>query len=73
MGYKICTPGVQHFLGYEMVKWGIVPQNGVRLAALFVTYLRGHLCQKIGRLCLKNGRLCQKNGRLCQVTDNSRF
>jgi hypothetical protein len=34
MGYKICTPRVQHFLGYEMAKWGIVPQNGVRLAAL---------------------------------------
>ena len=23
-GYKICTPGVQNFLGYEMSKWGTV-------------------------------------------------
>ena len=34
MGYKICTPGVQNFLGYKMAKWGTVPQNGVRLATL---------------------------------------
>ncbi len=30
----MCTPGVQNFLGCKMMKWGIVPQNGVRLAAL---------------------------------------
>jgi len=34
MGYKICTPGVQNFLGYRIVKWGTVPRNGVQLAAL---------------------------------------
>jgi hypothetical protein len=34
MGYKICTPGVQVFLGYEKAKWGIVPPNGVHMAAL---------------------------------------
>ncbi len=26
--------GVQNFLGYKMMKWGTVPQNGVRLAPL---------------------------------------
>jgi hypothetical protein len=30
----MCIPGVQNFLGYKMVKWGTVPQNGVRLAPL---------------------------------------
>jgi hypothetical protein len=34
MGYKMCTPGVQIFLGYEKAKWGIVPPNGVHMAAL---------------------------------------
>jgi hypothetical protein len=35
MGYKMCTPGVQVFLEYEKAKWGIVPPNGVHMAALF--------------------------------------
>jgi hypothetical protein len=34
MGYKICTSGIQNFLGYELTKWGIVPQNRVQLAVL---------------------------------------
>jgi hypothetical protein len=34
MGYKMCTPGVQVFPGYEKAKWGIVPPNGVHMAAL---------------------------------------
>ncbi len=33
MGYKICTSGVQNFLGYEMAKRGIVPQNAAQFAA----------------------------------------
>ena len=34
MRYKNSTPGVQIFVGYELFKWGTVPQNGVRLATL---------------------------------------
>jgi hypothetical protein len=34
MGYKMCTPGVQIFVGYKRSKWGTVPQNGVQLATL---------------------------------------
>jgi hypothetical protein len=34
MGYKICALGAQVFLVYQKVKWSIVPQNEVRMAAL---------------------------------------
>ncbi len=42
MGYKMCTPGVQIFLGYEKAKWGIVPPNGVHMAALLMSYNKGY-------------------------------
>jgi hypothetical protein len=37
MGYKMRTPRVQIFVGYLRSKWGAVPPNGVRMAALVLT------------------------------------
>jgi hypothetical protein len=54
MGYKICTPGVQVFLGYEKAKWGIVPPNGVPVAALNTCEKRFCISSKLGIISTKN-------------------